>query len=264
MTQLTLTSNQQHHITPFAFDDYAVRALTINGEPWFVAADVCEALGLGNATMALARLDDDEQALISIEGISRGNDQVNVINESGLYSLTLGSRKIEAKRFKKWVTSEVLPSIRKTGSYQVAGPSLDTEEGKLLMIQDLAAKQLALIHENKQIAIERDHAIKTKAQIGNKREATSMAKVAVVNRENAKLRDQLGFSARHATILQVEDAVGGDFGFVELRRWCKANEVTPQTVPDKRYPAGVKAWPAGAWLAVYGVDLVELFGAEVA
>lgn len=124
----------------------------------------------------------------------------------------------------------------------------------------LAADQAEQIEA---LAIERDHAIATKAQIGDRRQATSMAKVAVANREVANLKDQLGFSARHATILQVEDATGGDFGFLELRRWCKANEVTPETVPDKRYPKGIKAWPAGAWMAVYGVDLAELFG-EVA
>ena len=101
----------------FPFEAHTVRALLSDGAPWFVAADVCAALEIGNPSMALRRLDADEQALSSIEGISRGNDQVNLINESGLYSLILGSRKPEAKRFKKWVTSEVLPAIRKTGQY---------------------------------------------------------------------------------------------------------------------------------------------------
>ncbi|MHB1706399.1 MAG: BRO-N domain-containing protein [Acidithiobacillus sp.] len=102
----------------FAFEDHAVRVVRDEaGEPWFVAADVCAVLELPNTTRALARLDADEQALISIQGISRGNDQVNVVNESGLYALILGSRKASAKRFKRWVTHEVLPSIRKTGSY---------------------------------------------------------------------------------------------------------------------------------------------------
>lgn len=127
-----------------------------------------------------------------------------------------------------------------------------------------ALRQLAdKLEENQTLAIERDHAIKTKAQIGSKREATAMATAATAKREAAKLKDQLGFSARHATILQVEDAAGGDFDFLPLRRWCKANEVIAESVPDKRYPKGVKAWPAAAWMAVYGVDLVELFG-EVA
>ena len=75
-------------------------------EPWFVAADVCRALGLGNSTNACARLDDDEHALISIKGISRGNDEANVVNEPGLYALVLSSRKPEAKAFKRWITHE--------------------------------------------------------------------------------------------------------------------------------------------------------------
>lgn len=125
--------------------------------------------------------------------------------------------------------------------------------------------QIAMDSEQKRLTAEseRDHAIATKAQIGNRREATAMATASATRKENSKLKDQLGFSARHATILQVEDAMRGDFDFVPLRRWCKANEVTPETVPDKRYPRGVKAWPAGAWAAVYGVNLVELFGTEV-
>jgi len=93
-----------------------------NNAPWFVAADVCNALGLTNTTKALLRLDEDEQALITIQGKTNGNDQANIINESGLYSLILTSRKDEAKRFKKWVTSEVLPTIRKTGSYGAGKP----------------------------------------------------------------------------------------------------------------------------------------------
>ena len=91
-----------------------VRSLTIDGEPWFVAADVCSALGHSNTTMAMERLDDDEKAKFNL-GLTGG--ETNCVNESGLYSLVLGSRKPEAKRFKKWLTSEVLPTIRKTGAY---------------------------------------------------------------------------------------------------------------------------------------------------
>jgi hypothetical protein len=119
------------------------------------------------------------------------------------------------------------------------------------------------IEATQALAIERDHAIETKAQIGNRREATAMATASTARKETAKLKDLLGFSARHATILQVEDALKGDFNFLPLRNWCKAMEVTPETVPDKRYPKGVKAWPAGAWAAVYGIDLVKLFAQRI-
>jgi hypothetical protein len=106
---------------------------------------------------------------------------------------------------------------------------------------------------------ERDKAIATKAQIGSKREATAMANVAKANKEVARLKDQLGFSVRQATIMQVEDAMGQDFDFLPLRRWCQANEVVAESVPDKRYPKGVKAWPAAAWKACYSIDLSSLF-----
>ena len=117
MTNSTQATPASANALTFNFSTQALRVVMINGEPWFVASDVCGALALSNTTKALLRLDEDEQALISIQGISRGNDQVNVINESGLYSLVLGSRKPEAKTFKKWVTAEVLPTIRKTGRY---------------------------------------------------------------------------------------------------------------------------------------------------
>ena len=88
-----------------------VRTVMIDGEPWFVAADVCKALEIGNPTDAMRRLDADERTLISIEGASNGLP-VNAVNEPGLYTLILGSRKPEAKAFKRWVTHEVLPALR--------------------------------------------------------------------------------------------------------------------------------------------------------
>lgn len=103
-------------LTVFSFDAHAVRTVIVDGEPWFVAADVCEALGVKNVTQAMNRLDEDERSMFNIGR----QGEACTINESGLYSLILGSRKPEAKRFKKWVTSEVLPSIRKTGGYHDA------------------------------------------------------------------------------------------------------------------------------------------------
>ena len=97
----------------FSFGQSAVRVVTVDGEPWFVAADVCAALGIQNVTQAMDRLDDDEGCMFNI---GRQGD-AHCINEFGLYSLILGSRKAEARRFKRWVTHEVLPSIRKTGRY---------------------------------------------------------------------------------------------------------------------------------------------------
>jgi prophage antirepressor-like protein len=104
------------NLIPFNFDGIAVRVTDRSGEPWFVLADVCRVLEIGNSSDAARRLDDDEKGVDTIETLG-GAQEVVVINESGLYSLILTSRKPAAKRFKKWVTAEVLPAIRKTGSY---------------------------------------------------------------------------------------------------------------------------------------------------
>lgn len=107
-----------NHPIHHTFENHNVRALVIQGEPWFVAADVCQALAIRNNRDAIARLDEDERGVANTDTPS-GRQEMGIINESGLYSLILTSRKPEAKRFKKWVTSEVLPSLRKHGSYSI-------------------------------------------------------------------------------------------------------------------------------------------------
>lgn len=99
----------------FSFDDQQLRVVMIDAEPWFVASDVCALLEIKNVTQAVSRLDADELAMFNI-GSQR---ESHVVSEPGLYSLILGSRKTEAALFKRWVTHEVLPSIRKTGGYSV-------------------------------------------------------------------------------------------------------------------------------------------------
>ncbi len=96
---------------------FSLRVVEKNGEPWFVAADVCFALDLGNVSQSVSRLDEDEKGIISTDTL-RGEQKVLIVSEAGLYSLALGSRKPEAKSFKRWVTHDVLPQIRKTGQYQ--------------------------------------------------------------------------------------------------------------------------------------------------
>lgn len=95
-----------------------VRTIMQGGEPWFVAADVCKALEIPNVGQALTRLDDDEKmnTIISNDG-NRGNPTRTLVSEAGLYSLVISSRKPEAKAFKRWITHEVIPAIRKTGGY---------------------------------------------------------------------------------------------------------------------------------------------------
>jgi prophage antirepressor-like protein len=110
--------------TTFNFGAQQLRVILIDGLPWFIAADVCRALNLSNPTMAMRALDEDEQMTQKVPSLSRGNDTANLVSESGMYTLVLRCRDaVKAgtvpHRFRKWVTSEVLPAIRKTGAYAV-------------------------------------------------------------------------------------------------------------------------------------------------
>jgi prophage antirepressor-like protein len=159
--------NQQ--LAPFDFEGRQVRIITdAQGEPWFVAADVLSTISLDRK--ALERLDDDEKGVNSIH-TPGGIQEMTTVNEPGLYALVLGSRKAEAKRFKRWVTHEVLPAIRKTGSYAVPAmaalpaPTQDRVTSLLLIGQAVAkvpgvkagiamAATLTCIHENTGLTIE--------------------------------------------------------------------------------------------------------------
>ena len=139
-------------IIPFEFESHALRVnLDAAGQPWFVAADVCAALELPETHKAIARLDDDEKGRNSIP-TPGGQQEMSVVNESGLYNLVLGSRKPEAKRFKRWITHEVLPSIRKTGSYtsttSVAALPSPTQDrvSSLLLIGEAVARVPGVKH----------------------------------------------------------------------------------------------------------------------
>ena len=119
-----------NEIIPFNFQGAAVRVIqNADGQPWWVAKDVCDVLDLENVTWAVSGLEEDEKAELSITQVSsNGTEQKRktiIINEPGLYSLVLRSRKPEAKEFKRWITHEVLPRIRKTGSYQIQPADLN-------------------------------------------------------------------------------------------------------------------------------------------
>lgn len=121
-----------------------IRTVMIDGEPWFVGKDVAEALGYTNPRDALSKhVDDEDKKTVAIRDGIRGNPNVTVINESGVYSLILSSKLPNAKKFKRWVTAEILPSVRQTGSYS-AKPMTLAE-------QALAQAQILVDHE-KQLA----------------------------------------------------------------------------------------------------------------
>lgn len=126
-----ITENTQANANhAFTFEDHEIRTVIRDGDPWFIASDVCKALGLSNPSKSVSSLDDDEKQLfngdsnLKLESAGNGAQSMIIINESGLYTLILRCRDAVKQgtlpwRFRKWVTNEVLPSIRKTGRYQV-------------------------------------------------------------------------------------------------------------------------------------------------
>ena len=115
----------QEPLTVFSSPEFgSVRTLVRDGEPWFVAVDVCKAMDVKNSRDAIVRLDSDEKMTVGLtdshSGRRGGAQSITIVNEPGMYTLVLGSRKPEAKTFKRWITHEVIPAIRKTGKYQQA------------------------------------------------------------------------------------------------------------------------------------------------
>ena len=126
-----------------------IRTMVIDGEPWFVGKDVAEALGYAKARNAIAsHVQDEDKKDAPIQGDLGGTQQMTIINESGLYALIFGSKLDSAKQFKRWVTSEVLPSIRGNGAY-IAGQENMTPEQ--IMAAGLQAAQKIIESKNQQI-----------------------------------------------------------------------------------------------------------------
>lgn len=160
-----------------------VRTMIRDGEPWFVAADVCKALEIGNPTQALTRLDEDDVTLI----LNEGGREMNIVNEPGLYSLVLGSRKPEAKVFRRWVTHEVVPSIRKHGMY-----ATESTIEAMLGDPDMAIRLL------QEVKAERQRARALAAQVEEARpkvlfaDSVAASKTSILVGELAKLLKQNG------------------------------------------------------------------------
>lgn len=143
-----------NEIQKFDFKGSSLRTLTDEaGEPWFVAKDVCDILGMSNPSMAVTALDKDEVAQIDpkdyLGSENRSNQAVNIVSEPGLYKLIMRSRKPEAKEFQRWVTPEVLPSIRKTGGYI---PTSESDSDEDIMARAVLVAQKTIKQKNQQIA----------------------------------------------------------------------------------------------------------------
>jgi anti-repressor protein len=109
-------------VTTFRFNGATVRTLVIAGEPWWMLRDVCDVLGLSNSRMVAERLDADEKGVSQMDTLG-GPQDTTIVNESGLYAVILRSDKHDARAFRKWITSEVVPTIRKTGHYGTEAPT---------------------------------------------------------------------------------------------------------------------------------------------
>lgn len=143
-----------NEIQKFDFKGSSLRTLTDEaGEPWFVAKDVCDILGMSNPSMAVTALDKDEVAQIDpkdyLGSENRSNQAVNIVSEPGLYKLIMRSRKPEAKEFQRWVTHEVLPSIRKTGGYI---PTTDADDDMTILAKAVMIGQRTMEQQQRKIA----------------------------------------------------------------------------------------------------------------
>jgi prophage antirepressor-like protein len=139
-------------LTKLEFNGMPVRIELINDEPWFVAMDLCAVLGIANSRDAFQRLDDDEKDIVGVTDTIGRQSPTQVVNESGMYNLVFRSMKPQAQQFKRWVTHEVLPALRKTGQYEMKLlPTTSPVQQNTLA----AAKQLLLVAEEHETRLDR-------------------------------------------------------------------------------------------------------------
>lgn len=214
-----------------------IRTITIDGEPHFVGKDVAEILEYQNGSRDINRHVYPEDRIKTMVFDGNQDKETILINESGLYSLILSSKMPKAKKFKRWVTSEVLPEIRKTGSYTKAPKSF--KEALYL-----AYKQQEKIEELE----------KTKAWIGNKREATAMNTASQKSKEVKKLQVALDLEMSYATVKKVEKMTGRKYNWRNLKKYCQDAGLGWNKAFDSNY-GSVNSYPIEAWKNVYGIEL---------
>lgn len=187
------------NVTIFSKEEFgAVRAVTLEGEPWFVAADVCRALGLGNSRQTLSYLDDDEKGVITSDTLG-GKQEMSTINEPGLYSLILRSRKPEAKAFKRWIIHEVIPEIRKTGGYIAGQETMDDDQ---LLANALMVAQRKIAERNKQLEAANEK-IKADAPKVLFAETVQKAEGDILVRQLARLMNQRGYDVGERRLYEI-------------------------------------------------------------
>lgn len=199
MQNTMLDSTVSNPLQLFQNAGFKVRVLIRDNEPWFVAKDVCACLELGNVSQTCSRLDDDERGIISNDTPS-GKQEMLIVSEPGLYSLIGSSKKQEAKAFKRWVNHEVLPSIRKTGSYSVHQPTIYDYARALIAEKE---RSDALEAQNKVLTAERDEAIRTKYHFVEGRDAKVCGELGGLRTQNEALRKQIGDAKTYKAVTAI-------------------------------------------------------------
>lgn len=282
----------------FGNSDLGVNLTTIliDMEPWFIAKEVATILGYDDTTRAINRnVDEEDQKLLSCNecklifgeatetvensdnfggdinntpenSIKINNFGMKFINESGLYSLIISSKKPEAKTFKRWVTSEVLPSIRKTGSYNVQKqvPQTYLEALKALVASEEEKEQLKLTNETltqelTDVSAQRDKAIQTKQQISDSKTAKALGRVGGLVTANNRLKDELYGNRNRRTIKAVAIAnhlKDKDINHYKLIKYCKEHNLEIIKVPDTNWNE-VNSYPIEAFKAVYPELIID-------
>lgn len=217
---------QENSVVVFNNEEYGQIRVVMRGDaPWFVAKDVCACLDLTDTSKTVSLLDDDERGTNTIRTPS-GWQEMLIVSEPGLYSLILRSRKPEARAFKRWVTHEVLPSIRKSGSFSFAPKPTAQDTLTALLSNPRALGELLIDYADtkERLAIETaraDEAVRTKAEIGSRREATAMATASVAVRQNAKLTEANAVLSAENADLKDERGRGENFKAVTNIPWIK-------------------------------------------
>lgn len=191
-----------------------IRTTTINGEPWFVAVDVCKALEIQNHKDAIGRLDEDEKTGVDLTDPHGRVQNTNCVNEPGLYALVLGSRKPEAKAFKRWITHEVIPAIRKHGAYMTP-----EKVEEILLNPDTIIKLATELKE------ERERTAALNAKIKADKPYTEFGAAIAANSDAILVRD-------FAKLLHND---GIKMGEKRLYKWLRENGFLMQTAPIKPY-----------------------------
>lgn len=144
-------------LVKFEFEGDGVRTVVIEDKPWFVAKDVCEILGIVDPKSSVRNLDDDEKGVHTMP-TPGGSQRIFIVSESGLYALIFKSRKENAKRFRKWVTGEVLPQIRKTGKYEVVPEIPNSLPEALRAYADALEREQKLLEDKTELEVKLDEA----------------------------------------------------------------------------------------------------------